>query len=629
VPVVLSGLLAAGLLVAALRGDSYDVIPRSEAFMSIWWAVGLAVAFGLLPRHRWSLPARLAFGGLLALAAWTAIGLIWTGSAERTIAEVLRVLGYAGLVALVAWAFGARDRTMVVGMVAVVAATVCVLALISRLWPELLESATARAGYFPARLSYPFNYWNALGCWAAMTLALTLAFSVHASHRWVRGVSLAAASIAPAIAYLTYSRTALVGAGLALALVVGFSSRRWLAAFNAAVVAVGATAIVLAIRAAPEIARAAGTGGRWGVAGVVVVVAAVATTIGALGPHQRLAGVRMSSRRTRRLLRVAVAIGLITVIAAGPPLAVGAWRSFERDTPVVAAAKGDPAERLTNLAGNRRLLWTVALDVFRDHPMRGVGAGTFEFAWNQDARRGGHVLDAHSLVIESLAEVGLPGALLVVLALGALLVGAVRASSLSGDGTARGAAVGCAAAFVVFCISANVDWMWESTAITFAGLIVGTVALAGTGAAIAGPRRGLRVGVGLATVAAILIQIPVLVGANQIRSSQAQAARGQFVEALRDANAAVQAEPWAADAYLQRGLALEQVGQLERAAAAIREATRREPDNWEHWLVLSRIEAERGRIEPALAAVSRARALNPSAPIFHPGVARALTGSSR
>jgi O-antigen ligase len=318
---------------------------------------------------------------------------------------------------------------------------------------------------------------------------------------------------------------------------------------------------------------------------------------------------------------VALGFAIGAALTFGPPLARTAWRSFEHSAPVASQQSRDPADRLTNLGGNRRLLWTVSLDVFADHPVGGIGAGTFQFAWDRSPRRDGHVLDAHSVVIESLAEMGLPGALLVVVLFGALLAAAVRAPARAGEGPARGAAAGCAAAFVVFTISACVDWMWESTAVACAGLIVGTLAAAGGGALGRRPRRRLRAAVGLAAAAVLLVQLPVLVAADHLRTSQADAGRGDFVDALRQANAAAEAEPWAASAFLQRGLVLEQVGQLSAAAAAVQHATRLEPENWQHWLTLGRIEAERARIGPALAAVARARRLSPRAPIFQPGVA--------
>src|SRR4051794_8544916 len=149
-------LIVAGLLVAALRGGSYAVIPRTQGAIAIWWVIGVAIAFGLLPRYRWSRAVRVAVAGLLGLAAWTALGLLWTDSAERTLEEALRVLGYAGIVMLVAWAFGTRDRTRVVALLTLVAGVVCVLALLSRVAPELLNTERTSGSYDTTRLAYPF-----------------------------------------------------------------------------------------------------------------------------------------------------------------------------------------------------------------------------------------------------------------------------------------------------------------------------------------------------------------------------------------------------------------------------------------------------------------------------------------
>lgn len=620
--IVLAGLLAAGLLVVALRGGSYDSIPRSEAFIVAWWILGLAAAFGVLPRRRWSPAVRVGIAALLALAAWTALGLLWTDSAERTVEEVMRVLGYVGLAILVASFFGGRDLPLVVGVLTVLGGVVCVLALTSRLAPEVLSSALAEAGYAPSRLDFPFNYWNSLGCWAAMTLALALALSVHAGERWLQGVSLLAASVAPVTVYLTYSRTATVSVVLASALVVALSSRRWLAAANAAIVAVVATGVVLVIRASPEIARGTGTAGREAVAAAIALAGLVAVAAGLMAPRDRLARMRIPPRTWwRRIVPAGGAAILVAAAIAGPQLAGSAWRSFERPETQLGS---DPAQRLTSLGGTRITQWEVAMSVFAREPLHGVGAGTFEYAWNRDRRRTGHVIDAHSLYIESLAELGLPGAILVVLAFGALLAAAIRSAVRPVEGIVKGAAVGGAAALAVFALTAGVDWMWESTAIVCFALVVGTVAAAGHAAPVGRLRRPLRAGVALVAAVAVMVQMPPLLAATQLRSSQEATRQGRFVDALSDATTATRSEPWGASAQLQRALVLERLGQLGSATEAAQRATRLEPTNWELWLVLGRIQAEAGRLTPALASVARARTLNPRSPLFQPGVAKAI-----
>src|SRR4051794_29693227 len=96
--VVLAGLLGAALLITAVRGGSYDAVPRTEGFFMVWWVLLLSTALGLLPRY-WPAPAiLLVAAALVGLAAWTAMSLLWSDSAERTFAEIARVLGFAGLV---------------------------------------------------------------------------------------------------------------------------------------------------------------------------------------------------------------------------------------------------------------------------------------------------------------------------------------------------------------------------------------------------------------------------------------------------------------------------------------------------------------------------------------------------
>ena len=66
---VLPALLAGGLVVAALRGGSYENLARREMFVLVWWALGLAGALGLIPRAGLSWPARIAVVALFALGS--------------------------------------------------------------------------------------------------------------------------------------------------------------------------------------------------------------------------------------------------------------------------------------------------------------------------------------------------------------------------------------------------------------------------------------------------------------------------------------------------------------------------------------------------------------------------------
>jgi hypothetical protein len=608
----LAALVGLGLIVAAADGGLYALIPRAEASVLVWWVLTLALAFGLMPRAIPTVGVSIALVAIAGLTLWVTLGLLWTESAERTTAELLRVLGFAGLVIVVGSCFPGKAWRAGVVAVSVAAVAVCAIALVSRIAPDVFASPLKSSGLV-RRLSFPLNYWNALGCWAAMTVALTLAWSAHVTAWALRGAALAGMCLAGSVAYLTYSRSAVGGTALAVVAVIALSRHRWLAAAHAAIAAAGTLAIVVAIRSQPEIAT--GVGGRGGATvGVVVLAAAAGVVVAALGTSRaRLERIRLSADRTRRILAAAAVVAVFALIGVGPALANRAWHSFTQPTP---ALTDDPAHRFGTLGGTRRSLWESALRSFAREPVTGTGAGTFEFTWNRDPARAYSVRDAHSLYLESLGELGLPGALLIVVMLGSLLAGTLRAAIRASEPVVAGAGAGAAAAVLVYCVAAGVDWMWESTAVSGMALALGTLG-AGAGAAPA-PRLSIRRRTPLAVVAllAVLVQLPVLASAVQVRVSQ-QAFRGGDVEhAVNAATDAIRTEPWSASAYGQRAVVLEELGFKARAQADARRAADREPTNWERWLVLARIEAERGDVAAAIASARRAESVNPKAPLF-------------
>lgn len=618
----IAALVFLGLVIAALNGGTYALIPRTESFVLIWWCLTLCLALGILPRTRITFFLGIALLGLIGLAVWTAASLLWTESRERTVIELTRVSGFVGVALAVAWVIVGMNWRAAAAAVALAGVTVCVIAIVSRLAPGLLTNPLRGIG-LAQRLSFPLNYWNALGCWGAMTAALTLAWSAHAPRWPARGLALAGTCLAAVVIYLTYSRSAAACTAIAAVTVVALAQHRWLAVGHAAVAALATGMVVLAVRGAPEIARGTGSGG----AGTVVLVLVLAVAGCLLAPLltrlARLEHFRLSARRTRAAVVAGAVAALIAAVAMGPALANRAWHSFESPTPATVSA--DPAQRLVTLGGTRKALWQAALDAFDRHPFRGTGAGTYEFVRNRDPHKSFFVRDAHSIYLENLGELGLPGALLIVVALGGLLAGALRTTLRAADPTARGAATGATAALVVFCITAGVDWMWESTAVTLMALTSGVIAANGGGRVLLARRTfARRLPVVAGVVLALGMQLPVLGSAIQIQSSQRDVQADAFDRATSAATSAIQIAPWGASGYQQRALVLERLGLTGQAAADAGRAVAHEPTNWEHWLILGRIEAERGRIGAAVADARRAAALNPHAPLFtsQPGARR-------
>ena len=143
------------------------------------------------------------------------------------------------------------------------------------------------------------------------------------------------------------------------------------------------------------------------------------------------------------------------------------------------------ADDLAPHAGNRVWYWHVAWQEVSEAPVAGRGAGTCELSWLEEQPISESVLDAHSLYVETLAELGLVGLGLLALALAPPLGAAFR-----------GASAAAAGGYVAFLFHAGVEWDWEMPAVTVAGLLCGATLLlqdSGVRGVIMGSKRKERI----------------------------------------------------------------------------------------------------------------------------------------
>jgi hypothetical protein len=113
--------------------------------------------------------------------------------------------------------------------------------------------------------------------------------------------------------------------------------------------------------------------------------------------------------------------------------------------------------------GDRAAFWKVAVSDASSHTLLGSGAGSFDDYWLVHRTIGAFVEDAHSLYLETAAELGLVGLTLLGCALLVPLAAAAR-------GRLDPLAPIAAAAYVTFLVHAGLDWDWEMPATTLAGL---------------------------------------------------------------------------------------------------------------------------------------------------------------
>ncbi|HEX6680898.1 MAG TPA: O-antigen ligase family protein [Gaiellaceae bacterium] len=171
---------------------------------------------------------------------------------------------------------------------------------------------------------------------------------------------------------------------------------------------------------------------------------------------------------------MAVAAGLVTIaamnrrVSRAGVVALGAAACVAVTT-VVIVSSGEHGLAARLAGANRPHYWGVAWKEYRMNPVTGSGAGTFDSFWLHYRPISSFARDAHSLYVETLAELGPIGLGLLVLALAVPLL----ALRQRGDPLVAAAAAG----YVAFVLHAAVDWDWELPAVTIGGLACGATLL--------------------------------------------------------------------------------------------------------------------------------------------------------
>jgi O-antigen ligase len=596
-------------LYLAVRGGGYDLVVHQEFGFVLWAAIAGMFALGWLPRSRlpgMSLAAIAALGVFLGI---TFVSLSWSGSSEHTLAEVARVDAYAGLVALALLGLNRYTWRAAASGLGFAAIAICLLSVASRLDPTAFPDPLA--GIITTdRLSYPLNYWNAVAAWGAMTLAIGLAWSANGRQLVMRCVGGAALPIAGVTVYLTYSRGGIVASAVAVAAVIVLSRNRWTAAAHLCVLAVAITALILVIRDEPEIARATGSSGAPVVGLTLLVACGVCAAAAAVTRAAGFDSIRLPRRKARVVVPVALVVLVLGLIVAGHSVIARGWHEFENQRTVSFGS--DPTSRLATAGGTRHDVWSAAIDAFRAHPLGGIGAGTFEFWWAQHGTGHEFLRDAHSLYLETLAELGWPGLLALVAFLTLLLVAAVQTRLRAKRSSEVAASVAICSAAIVFLVQAGVDWLWEEPAVTILGL--GAMAVAGAG--MNGRRQRSLAWVGIRTplvagaVLLALIQVPGIVSASREAQSEQALLDGHINAATSLASQAVSAAPWAATPLEQRAAAEVAGSHLALASEDLQRAIGNEPVDWRQHLQLSQVDIELKHLRQARTQFHVARKLN-------------------
>jgi hypothetical protein len=611
---------AALLLFLSFRAGGFFPAHHALVALAFVAALVLRVTVAEYPLAGASRPLVVAASATALLAAWMLLSGSWSHAPGRALLEYDRALVY--LLPLVFLGTLPREPyapAWVVRCLALAFVIVCGAGLTTRLAPDVWSVPASAA---TDRLSYPLTYWNGLGIVAAIGLVLLVHLTT--SLREPRVIRVVAAALCPvmvATAYLTFSRGGMLGGliGVVLVLLVG----RPAGLVTGGVPAAGASLVVLLaaldkdVLASADFASPAGVGEGHDLAEVIGLAGLGAAALrAALLPVDGLITSFNARRAPLRMRYFVAGWAVAAAVVAGVLVAVGAPGFVERQYNGFVQGNYTLAEnqrlRLLNPGNNGRLFhWRVAYDRFNAEPLHGDGAGTYENAWDRYRPAGFDVLDAHSLYVEVMGELGLVGLALLLIALLTVLFGFLRLAR----GADRGPPAALFAAGAIWALHAGIDWDWELTATGAWLFAAGGICLAAPVGAtrLRPPGRVVRVVIGLGCLALALTPLQVLRSQAALDDAAAAFEGRDCPRAIDRALASLSATRSRPEPYLLLGYCDTRLGLHDLAIRNMELATERDPQSWHAWYGLAVARGAAGR-DPRPAAW-RAQQLNPLDPL--------------
>jgi hypothetical protein len=613
--------LRAVLLVVFGAGCAVSPLFRGYYDFSVWGWLALAFLVGSLAvvLARPARPTRAALctlGGLLVLWLWSYLSQTWGESAHGALTEANRWLLYAAVFTLVLGLLRTRwDVGLVLGAAALG------IAVIGGYVAVRMAAGDGVSLFFRGRLNDPLGYTNgqagffALGFWPFVAAA-------ERRHVLWSPVAVSLATLLAALTVVSQARGVVfamaASAIVVLAVVPGRRQRLWVLLTVAVGLAPAITSLLDVYSSAghASFGSAVRHGGAW-----ILLASAVAGLVWAAANSAVAAAQRRGPGGHRAVHTVSrlvggglAAVALIAAIVAAPGAARTA-RTQVHDFTHLGSDAG--RSRFLSGGGNRYDYWRVAWSSFEAHPLRGVGAGNYATDYFRHRRTTEDIRQPHSVELQTLAELGLVGAI----GLGLFLVGAAlglarRARAGRADSAERAIAVAAGGTFAAWLAHTSVDWLHLIPGLTGIALASGAALCASTGTPVSQRPVWRRASTVTAIAAGALVAFGALTVARPLlaqhdRAQAQHAVARDPAAALRSANRSLSLDPDALPTYYAKSAAYARLGDYADARDTLLVAARREPHAFITWTLLGDLAARRVDAKAARGYYRHALQLNP------------------
>ena len=476
-------ILGAALTAIAFGAEGGTELTRTTVTGMLLVAVsGVVIAAAFLWGRREAVHGTTTVLLFALLALLTAASVLWSIVPELTYVEAGRTFAYVAVfAAAVAGARLAPRAAPQILLGLLIAAIVPVMyALASRVWPAALAENEVSN-----RLGQPFDYWNAVGCVAAIAVPICLWLgSRRTGNPILRVLAYPAMGVSVVAILLTQSRGAAAAAAVgALAWFVLVPLR--LRSLPVLLLPGGAGAAVSAwalskdpfTKAFQPLSAKEAVAGDFGALVLLMLVLLILFGAAVEAGAERRAP---SARLRRRIGIAAVTVACLVPLAAFTSVAFserGIGDRIDELTSETQVSPGEGGGRVFAASSSRGKYWREAFRVFDDRPFEGVGAGAFEKARLRHRTDASVTQHAHGWIPQTMADLGLIGLTVTTLLFLAWVLAALSATGLvprrllRGGGDAappprrdwdadRIALVTLALVPLVYGIQSLLDWTW-------------------------------------------------------------------------------------------------------------------------------------------------------------------------
>ena len=476
------------ILGAALTGLAFGAEGGTELTrttvtgMLLVAASGLVIAAAFLWGRREAVHGTTTVLLFALLALFTAASVLWSIVPELTYIEAGRTFAYVAVFAAAVASVRLTHRAAPQLLLGILIGAIIpvIYALASRVWPgALAENEVSN------RLGQPFDYWNAVGCVAAIAVPICLWLgSRRTGSPILRVLAYPAMGVSVVAILLTQSRGAAAAAAVGAAVWFVLVPLR-LRSLPVLLLPLGAGAVVSAwalskdpfTKAFQPLTAKEALAGDFGALVLLMIVLLILFGAAVEAGAERRAP---SARMRRRIGIAAVSVACLVPLAAFTSVAFserGIGDRIDELTSETQVSPGEGGGRVFGAASSRGKYWREAFRVFDDRPLQGVGAGALEKARLRHRTDASVTQHAHGWIPQTMADLGLIGLAVTTLLFLAWALSALSATGLVPRQLLRGGAdatppprrdwdadriavVTLALVPLVFGIQSLLDWTW-------------------------------------------------------------------------------------------------------------------------------------------------------------------------